>query len=63
MKLVKSNHRETLRNEHLKDSIRTAYITYCPEFRRLNKNLILINNAFAAFKFRYIILYCIDTTN
>jgi len=35
MKFVKSNHRATLKNEHLGELIRTALTTYCPGFRGL----------------------------
>jgi len=35
MKFVKSNHGETLKNEHLGELIGTAITTYCPEFRGL----------------------------
>jgi len=33
MKFVKSDHRATLKNEHLGELIRTALTTYCPGFR------------------------------
>jgi len=35
MKFVKSNHRATLKNEHLGELIGTALTAYCPEFRGL----------------------------
>jgi len=35
MKFVKSNHRATLKNEHLGELIRTALTTYFPGFRGL----------------------------
>jgi len=35
MKFVKSNHRATMKNEHLGEFIRTALTTYCPGFRVL----------------------------
>jgi len=35
MKFVKSNHRATLKNEHLGELIRTGLTTCCPGFRRL----------------------------
>jgi len=35
MKFVKSNHRATLKNEHLRELIHTALTTYCPGFRGL----------------------------
>jgi len=35
MKFVKSNHRTTLKNEHLGELIHTALTTYCPGFRGL----------------------------
>ena len=34
-KFAKSNHRATLKNEHLGELIGTALTTYCPEFRGL----------------------------
>jgi len=37
MKFVKSNHRATVKNEHLGELIRTAVITYCPDFWWLYK--------------------------
>jgi len=35
MKFAKSNHRATLKNEHLEELIRTALTTYCPDRRGL----------------------------
>jgi len=35
MKFVKSNHRATLKNEHLGELICTALTTCCPDFRGL----------------------------
>jgi len=35
MKFVKSNHRATLKNEHLGELIRTAFSTCCQDFRGL----------------------------
>jgi len=35
MKFVKLNHRATLKNEHLGHLMRTAFATYCPDFRGL----------------------------
>jgi len=35
MKFVKSNYRETLKNEHMGELFRTALITYCPDFQGL----------------------------
>jgi len=35
MKFVKLNHRENLKNERLRELIRTALLTYCPDFRGL----------------------------
>jgi len=35
MKFTKSNHRATLKNEHLRELIRTASTTYCLGFRGL----------------------------
>jgi len=35
MKFVKSNHRATLKDEHLGELFRTALTTYCPGFRVL----------------------------
>jgi len=35
MKFVKSNHVATLKNEHLGELFRTAFATYCPDFRGL----------------------------
>jgi len=32
VKFVKSNHRTTLKNEHLGELIRTVLTTYCPDF-------------------------------
>jgi len=35
MRFLKSNHRATLKNKHLRELIRTALTTYCPDFRGL----------------------------
>ena len=43
MKFVKSNHRATLRNEHLGELIRTS-VTYCPDFQGLEKQKLNIDN-------------------
>jgi len=46
MKFVKSNHRATLKNEHLGELIRTVLTTYCPGFLGLENqtNFILTIN-------------------